>query len=115
MPKNEEAWDQEPFSLKWCKNNLLLVGTVAVGLLVTTPLLVIFLLPPAITDMTEDRVATHCLPIASDALGIPAGNLVVTGKALARCWVTTPSQVEHIVWYGFYENDPYGIESSHGQ
>ncbi len=65
---------------------------------------------PFVSDLIEERKGTHCLPIASDAIGVAPDEIMVTGGALARCWVTGPEGKSHIIWYGIYDGDPYGLK-----
>ncbi len=100
--------DPAPFSWQWVKRHRQTAIALVVVVGVITSLAVDLAFKPSLADLAEERIATHCLPIASETLFIPADQLVVTGKALARCWVTTPFQSEHVIWYGIYDNDPYG-------
>ena len=69
-----------------------------------------YALGPVADTLREDRVSTHCLPIAADELGVSVATLTVTGEALSRCWITTTTNERWIVWYGGSIDDRYGLE-----
>ena len=84
------------------------VGIITVAIVFIVMVAVVsWIMGPLVGGLTDERISTHCLPIATDEL--QTDRLIVTGKALGRCWIETPDGSQYIVEYGIYD-DAYGIK-----